>query len=395
MRLTYQCHALEPSAERPGTPGGMAAFDPAAVLGGAAAWKKQAARDYATLFRALEMTAGGSMAPFELAAGDPNGARIAHQHHIDALCGDRPVIADFEVVLATMSDRFTWLAALCGNIAGRFASTTRPTPAGSVAAVSFAAKIDPDAALVALCREFDALEQQIATIRATPGAAAEDEARQDAMAEPLTAQQENLLGPLCVARAVGLDGLKARANTIVRYAPDLAKDDPGGYIDGRLIAALLRDLTTGHGMTDPGRSANALPASDAALIAICDRMVAIGIEEDGLTEADPWAPDEIGQLGDNYRALRNEWIALAGYLVSAAAPATFDGVRAAARLAYSIAPRDAEGQIFADDAVDWITLTAIAWAAGRPASVKLPATWPPAGLSPAVAKISATVTPAG
>jgi hypothetical protein len=98
---------------------------------------------------------------------------------------------------------------------------------------------NPDAELIRLCAEIDALEDKLDSFT-LKGATLEEEQAQDKLAQPFAAEQEPLIARLCEMPAITIEGIQARARTLVRYAPDW-KNKSGGY-DGLMIAALLRDL---------------------------------------------------------------------------------------------------------------------------------------------------------
>jgi hypothetical protein len=108
--------------------------------------------------------------------------------------------------------------------------------------------------------------------------------------------------------------------------------------------------------------------SDAELIALCDRIVANRGEQEAVAEADASAPDNSPQ----YHALNLEWSDLVDRLQGAARPTTADGIRAAARVVWDSAGRDANGRVISDSPCDWIRLQAIAWAAGEDVGPMMP-----------------------
>lgn len=100
---------------------------------------------------------------------------------------------------------------------------------------------NPDAELIALCGQFDALEQQALALYDGP-TRIKDEDECDALHDAITDQQRPLLARLCEMRATTEAGFRARAATAnlwwnVKPEPDEA------YWDERMIMALLRDLT--------------------------------------------------------------------------------------------------------------------------------------------------------
>jgi hypothetical protein len=113
---------------------------------------------------------------------------------------------------------------------------------------------------------------------------------------------------------------------------------------------------------------------DADLIALCNRLVAIRAEQEDLAIVDPLAPDD-GLLSAEYHNLHGEWVNLVDRLQVAAAPTTPEGVRAAARMAWDTAGRDRRDRVTSSSPMDWVRLTAIAWAAGETLLPKLPPFW--------------------
>lgn len=98
---------------------------------------------------------------------------------------------------------------------------------------------NPDAELIALCAEIDALEDKLDSFT-LKGATFEEEQAQDLVARPFADAQEPLIARLCDMSAITIEGIQARARTLVKYAPQW-KHNRGGY-DCIMISALLRDL---------------------------------------------------------------------------------------------------------------------------------------------------------
>jgi hypothetical protein len=61
--------------------------------------------------------------------------------------------------------------------------------------------------------------------------------------------------------------------------------------------------------------------SEAELIALCNRIVAVCAEQAAVAKANPWAPDD-GPLSGKYHDLHDEWIMLVDRLQSAKRPTT-------------------------------------------------------------------------
>ena len=126
----------------------------------------------------------------------------------------------------------------------RLLATAAGLAAALAPAAALAAASSPDAELIRLCGEFE----RAATPHHGPyseGATPieDDNERAEAIA-PLSDAQDELLDRICTLRATTLAGIKARAKTLVLFVPDKAEcaDEEGGYVDERMIAALLRDL---------------------------------------------------------------------------------------------------------------------------------------------------------
>ncbi len=81
---------------------------------------------------------------------------------------------------------------------------------------------------------------------------------------------------------------------------------------------------------------------DAALIAACNRFVAIWIELAELARIDGWAPDH-GPLHDRYEALLAEQHPIVDWLQTEPEPTTRAGAQAMAQAALVTAPRDFHG----------------------------------------------------
>ena len=103
----------------------------------------------------------------------------------------------------------------------------------------------PDAALLAALGEFDAIEHYYVSLYEGGSRYIEDEDKRDAVVRPLSEAQRQMLDQVCGIKARTLEGILARARTIVLQDGEF---DPAvdamteGYTNGRLMAALLRDL---------------------------------------------------------------------------------------------------------------------------------------------------------
>jgi hypothetical protein len=93
---------------------------------------------------------------------------------------------------------------------------------------------NPDAELIRLCTEIDRIEDQWLSTLPVGGDIP------DTVAAGISAQQEPLIEQICDMTASTLDGMRARARTIVKWAPDLVSMPHDAADD--MVAALLRDL---------------------------------------------------------------------------------------------------------------------------------------------------------
>jgi hypothetical protein len=104
----------------------------------------------------------------------------------------------------------------------------------------------PDAELLAALAEFDALEVQIHPPTHLAPQTFEAEQDFDNNIEPLRDRQRVVLAQICTLRATTPEGWQARARSFVVWKEGIGrppeKDNPDGYHDGRMIAALIRDL---------------------------------------------------------------------------------------------------------------------------------------------------------
>ncbi len=160
------------------------------------------------------------------------------------------------------------------------ARTSRRRLFGSAAAVALvgalpatAATPHPDADLIHLCAEFDALERKM---QAGPPAGlkfGEDEIWNEAIFAP----QRILLDLICAARCTTLEGMRARARTFALWQEDDPSFSPdSGYWDDRMGFALMRDLAAAP-------VASSSPCRDADLVRTAAAMVATWGEVDRIS----------------------------------------------------------------------------------------------------------------
>ena len=103
----------------------------------------------------------------------------------------------------------------------------------------------PDAKLLALLAEFDALERGIRDAYPKNCTHAEEE-QADRLAEPMRERQHALLDPICQTKAKTIEGIFARRRSLSLWDGGgwiSAPDSSSQYHDKRLISALVRDLS--------------------------------------------------------------------------------------------------------------------------------------------------------
>ncbi len=112
---------------------------------------------------------------------------------------------------------------------------------------AFPAATGPDAELIRLCAECDALQARIDKQYTTPWehlSPSEAHAREvaiDAAIEPLTDAQDLLLERICAMRATTPQGHAARARTLIAWDKDPCWTDDECW-NNQLIGAIVRDL---------------------------------------------------------------------------------------------------------------------------------------------------------
>ncbi len=101
-----------------------------------------------------------------------------------------------------------------------------------------------DAELIAVCAEFDVIERHINSHYAGGSRNIEDDEERDAAIAPMEEAQAPLLERIIALRATTLDGFMARARTLALWDLDAMRQiGPGHYLEDRMLAALLRDMT--------------------------------------------------------------------------------------------------------------------------------------------------------
>jgi hypothetical protein len=137
-----------------------------------------------------------------------------------------------------------------GLLSGMAGAAVAGTALVMTAPIAAAAE-SPDAELLAAIAQFDALERRIWPPEGRNCETFEEEHAADALAEPLKVEQRALLSRICTTPARTIDGLRARARSLVLWAPDIgveiAESDRGRFgWDDWMVSALIRDLTGGH-----------------------------------------------------------------------------------------------------------------------------------------------------
>jgi hypothetical protein len=109
--------------------------------------------------------------------------------------------------------------------------------------------------------------------------------------------------------------------------------------------------------------ASAAPSPDAALIALCDQMVAIQAMDRELYSMSE-DPDSDPVIGPQLDALNEQWKRVIGWLADAK-PVTLEGAQAMARAAVANMARCADGSITIPDAPTQLAFDVVQWLAGR------------------------------
>ncbi len=126
-----------------------------------------------------------------------------------------------------------------------FAGVPAVLLAGAVAAPALAAAAHPDAELIRLCAEFDALEIQHETLFEGSTRIDDDEERGVAL-EPIETAQKALLDRICHLPICTLDGARALASTYFLYIGKQGDQPPTPYWDQRFERAIVHGLVGGQ-----------------------------------------------------------------------------------------------------------------------------------------------------
>ncbi len=125
-----------------------------------------------------------------------------------------------------------------GVLGGAAALTVAP------AALATPADLHPDAELIAVCAEFDAIERHINSHYAGGSRKIEDDEERDVAIAPFQEAQEPLLERIIELRASTPDGFIARARTLALWDTEAIRHiGPENYLNERMLVALLRDMT--------------------------------------------------------------------------------------------------------------------------------------------------------
>jgi hypothetical protein len=179
---------------------------------------------------------------------------------------------------------------LCGGSAALLAIAGFVPAAAAVVAPATAAH--PDAELLDLLSRFDALERQVAGSYSTGGEqtpAAWNVA--EATRNTWQAKQVTLLASICATPAQTLDGLRARAASLVLWDADaharvVSGDDKGDYWDDRMEGALLRDLVRDRGSSSL-LAAVKTSRDDGVLLRLCDDLRTARAARDAIPASAP------------------------------------------------------------------------------------------------------------
>jgi len=159
----------------------------------------------------------------------------------------RAVLAMDEPV--AMGGRFGGTARRHDVLAASFLADFLGGAMSSPAALPAAAS--PDAELIGLCADCDALQGRIDALYAVPSkglTSAQETAREKAIdiaLEPLSAAQQPLLHRICDLRATTPEGRAARARTLTLWDKDPCWTHDGCW-NSQLIGAIVRDLVGSH-----------------------------------------------------------------------------------------------------------------------------------------------------
>jgi hypothetical protein len=234
----------------------------------------------------------------------------------------------------------------------------------------------PDAPLLQILAQFDAIEREYKALFPGQSNAIEDDDRRNARIAPLAARQAALIPTICSYRAQTAEGIVARAASLARWDTDLTPEGP-------MLAALLRDAAALAGRdrvpVSPDadlvalantimaeRMATSYPcrtADESEMIHVCARLVAIRHELAVLTDADDYAADK-GPLHARYTELHSESRDLRDQLRVLGIPRTDDGRGALAKVAIGECERTYEDVVVAQNLDDWFALAVVQSVAG-------------------------------
>ena len=202
----------------------------------------------------------------------------------------------------------------------------------------------------------------------------------DQQIAPLVRHNWALRMRLAAMQATTLEGFRAKARIIQEFsncAPGYAELDDDDAMGWSLANDLLGVASVWRADDDgEAEPAAPLPAPvqpvpivnpDAELIRLCDRLVANRAEEKAICDADEWAPDR-GPYKARYDALGEEMDRVTDQLYATADPVTAAGVRAAARAALCVAPKDSDGDITCDGLAEWLAFAVVQHVGGEAAA---------------------------
>ena len=151
-----------------------------------------------------------------------------------------------EHVLSPTQPRSTRRAALGGGIVAFVAAASAVgITAGAAASVADLVPIDPDAELVRLCAQFDALERERQAVILNTQTR-EEEVKVDVILVDFEKRQKPLLVRICTTPCQTMAGAAAIASSLALWDDNheisIVGDDPNEFTHRRLISALVRGL---------------------------------------------------------------------------------------------------------------------------------------------------------
>ncbi len=116
--------------------------------------------------------------------------------------------------------------------------------AAGTSAAGSAFPAGPDAGLIALCADLDAMQRNLDALFDDDGLGMDDDELEaaDAAAYRIDLDQRHLLNRICTLQVAGLGGCRALARSLAVLRPDLRGVSSSGDMDVRLTAALVRGL---------------------------------------------------------------------------------------------------------------------------------------------------------